>query len=59
MYFSKRKKELINAPRGQAFLTFLLGLLVAFLMFLPGIINGEGYFIFYGDFNVTKIVTKP
>ncbi len=55
MYFSKRKKELINAPRGQAFLTFLLGLLVAFLMFLPGIINGEGYFIFYGDFNVQQI----
>ncbi len=55
MYFSKRKKELINAPRGQAFVTFLLGLLVAALMFLPAIIKGEGYFIFYGDFNVQQI----
>ena len=55
MYFSKRKKELITAPRGQALATFLLGLLVASLMFLPSIIMGEGYFIFYGDFNVQQI----
>lgn len=55
MYFSKRKKELINAPKGQAFSTFILGLFVAALMFLPGIIAGEGYFIFYGDFNVQQI----
>lgn len=55
MYFSKRKKELITAPHGQALATFLLGLLVASLMFLPSIIMGEGYFIFYGDFNVQQI----
>lgn len=55
MYFSKRKKELITAPRGQALVTFLLGLLVAAIMFLPAIIKGEGYFIFYGDFNVQQI----
>ena len=35
--------------------TFLVALLTATLMFLPSLIKGEGYFIFYGDFNVQQI----
>lgn len=36
-------------------MTFLLALLTATVMFLPYIIKGHGYFIFYGDFNVQQI----
>lgn len=36
-------------------LTFFLGLLTASAFFVPFIINGNGYFIFYGDFNVQQI----
>lgn len=35
--------------------TFLLGLATASAFFIPFIIRGEGYFIFYGDFNVQQI----
>ncbi|MBE6798585.1 MAG: hypothetical protein E7525_02235 [Ruminococcaceae bacterium] len=35
--------------------TFLTALLTAALMFVPSLIKGEGYFIFYGDFNVQQI----
>ncbi len=35
--------------------TFLLGLLTAAAFFVPYIILGEGYFLFYGDFNVQQV----
>ena len=35
--------------------TFLLGLATATCFFIPFIIRGEGYFIFFGDFNVQQI----
>lgn len=35
--------------------TFLLALATATVFFLPYIILGQGYFIFYGDFNVQQI----
>ena len=35
--------------------TFLIALGTAALMFLPSILKGDGYFIFYGDFNVQQI----
>ncbi len=35
--------------------TFFCALLTATLMFLPSIISGGGYFIFFGDFNVQQI----
>ena len=35
--------------------TFLLALAIATAFFLPYIILGHGYFIFYGDFNVQQI----
>ncbi len=44
----QKKKEL-------RFLTFFLGLLTASAFFVPFIIDGDGYFIFYGDFNVQQI----
>lgn len=36
-------------------MTFLIALATATAMFLPSIIVGKGYFIFYGDFNVQQI----
>ena len=35
--------------------TFLLGLLTAAAFFIPYIALGEGYFLFYGDFNVQQV----
>ncbi len=35
--------------------TFLIALATALAMFIPAIITGHGYFIFYGDFNVQQI----
>ena len=32
--------------------TLLLGIFVAAAFFIPYIVYGEGYFLFYGDFNV-------
>ncbi len=36
-------------------MTFLIALLTATALFVPSIIIGKGYFIFYGDFNVQQI----
>lgn len=36
-------------------MTFLLALFTATLMFLPYVLRGHGYFIFFGDFNVQQI----
>lgn len=35
--------------------TFLLGLLTAAAFFIPYSVMGEGYFLFYGDFNVQQV----
>ena len=34
---------------------FLLGLLISFTFFIPFIIYDNGYFLFYGDFNVQQV----
>lgn len=34
---------------------FLLGVAVSFLFFLPFIIYDQGYFLYYGDFNVQQV----
>lgn len=44
----KKQKEL-------HFQTLFLALGVAFLFFIPFILSEEGYFLFYGDFNVQQI----
>lgn len=36
-------------------MTFFIGLLTAAAFFVPFIISGDGYFIFFGDFNVQQI----
>ncbi|SDM58885.1 YfhO family protein [Acetanaerobacterium elongatum] len=46
------KKLKTNERYGQA---FLIGLVVAAVMFLPFVIYDRGYFFFFGDFNVQQI----
>ncbi len=45
----------IGKKKQLKLMTFLVALLTATVFFLPSIIQGEGYFIFYGDFNVQQI----
>lgn len=55
MTFSSNKKALLGKTKSRALSTFLFALLTATVIFLPAIITGKGYFIFYGDFNVQQI----
>ncbi|MCL2883975.1 MAG: YfhO family protein, partial [Oscillospiraceae bacterium] len=41
--------------KSRARFTFLFALLVASILFVPFIIYGHGYFLYYGDFNVQQI----
>ncbi|MBQ9977655.1 MAG: YfhO family protein [Clostridia bacterium] len=41
--------------RNNGFNTFLVAFLMAACCFVPYIITGRGYFLFYGDFNVQQI----
>lgn len=55
MNFS-HSKSLILRPQKEKYLsTFLIALAVASAFFVPYMILSEGYFIFYGDFNVQQI----
>lgn len=55
MEFSYMKKVMLK-PRKEKYLsTFFIALAVAAAMFLPYMLANEGYFIFYGDFNVQQI----
>ena len=55
MPFSKRKSELLCRKKELKASTFLFALLTAAALFVPYIISSNGYFIFYGDFNVQQI----
>lgn len=55
MTFSYAKRHLLIHQKERGLATFLLALLVATAFFIPFIIFGDGYFIFYGDFNVQQI----
>lgn len=55
MSFSKRKRELLKPKKEQYLKTFLLALLTASVLFVPFMIKDNGYFLFYGDFNVQQI----
>lgn len=49
-------KSAVLKPQKERYLsTFLIALIMAAAMFVPYILTGEGYFIFYGDFNVQQI----
>ncbi|MCR5635586.1 MAG: YfhO family protein [Clostridiales bacterium] len=41
--------------KNYALKTFLLGLLLAGIVFIPFIVLNKGYFLYYGDFNVQQI----
>lgn len=50
------KRRLSHAFRTDGYLfTFLLGLLLSFLIFLPFLILDHGIFLYYGDYNVQQI----
>ncbi len=55
MIFSKEKRILLKDQRGRGLSTFLFGLFAAAAMFVPFMISDNGYFTFYGDFNVQQI----
>lgn len=48
--------RLQTRPRGNYFLfSFLTGLILAFIIFIPFILVDGGRFLFYGDFNVQQV----
>ena len=55
MNFSEHKHLLLRPAKEKHLSTFFISLLVAAAFFVPYMIMGEGYFIFYGDFNVQQI----
>lgn len=55
MTFTELKRQTLSPQKERHLGTFLLALGVAAAMFVPYIWMSEGYFIFYGDFNVQQI----
>lgn len=55
MTFSESKKILLAPQKEKKLLTFLVALLTAACLFVPYMVMSEGYFTFYGDFNVQQI----
>ncbi|MBO4693814.1 MAG: YfhO family protein [Clostridia bacterium] len=55
MLFSKEKVSVLGKQKEKAAFTFLVALLAAAAVFLPYMILSEGYFTFFGDFNVQQI----
>ena len=55
MVFSNSKYMALRPKKEKYFATFFTALAVAAAFFVPYMIMGEGYFIFYGDFNVQQI----
>lgn len=55
MTFTERKKTLLQPQKEKKTFTFLVALLTAACLFVPYMVISEGYFTFYGDFNVQQI----
>lgn len=55
MTFAERKTMLLGAQKEKKTFTFLVALLTAACLFVPYMLLSEGYFTFYGDFNVQQI----
>ena len=55
MVFSSAKHMSLRPQKEKYLGTFFIALLTAAALFVPYIILGNGYFIFYGDFNVQQI----
>lgn len=55
MLFSQNKSITLRPKKEKRLSTFLLALITASVFFVPYMLLSEGYFIFYGDFNVQQI----
>ena len=55
MGFSSSKLTALRPQKEKYFSTFIIALVTAAALFVPYMILGEGYFTFYGDFNVQQI----
>jgi len=55
MGFSYSKSVILRPQKEKYLSTFLISLVVAATFFVPYMILSEGYFTFYGDFNVQQI----
>ena len=55
MVFSYEKKHTLKKHKERGAGTFFLALMIATAFFVPFIVYGKGYFIFFGDFNVQQI----
>ncbi len=55
MEFSYMKSSVLKPQKERYISTFFIALCVAAAMFVPYMIASEGYFTFYGDFNVQQI----
>lgn len=45
----------LKSKKSLGWLTFIFGIVTAAAFFVPYIVSGNGYFIFFGDFNVQQI----
>lgn len=52
---TKEPTTTLKPKKQLRLMTFLIGLLTATAFFIPFIVTGKGYFIFFGDFNVQQI----
>lgn len=55
MTFTESKKTVLGIQKEKKLFTFLVALFTAACLFVPYMIMSEGYFTFYGDFNVQQI----
>ena len=55
MGFSEQKLSTLKNSKEKKLSTFIIALFVAACLFVPYMIMSEGYFTFYGDFNVQQI----
>lgn len=55
MVFSHSKSVILRPVKEKYLSTFLIALLTAAAFFVPYMVMSEGYFTFYGDFNVQQI----
>lgn len=55
MNFSQRKASVLGDQKEKRMFTFFAALIAATAIFLPYMFLSEGYFIFFGDFNVQQI----
>lgn len=45
----------VRPKKSMAWGAFLIGAFISAAFFIPYIVSGEGYFLFYGDFNVQQV----